>query len=229
MTLHEAALDVARRSTAGRWRSVGFALVGTLAFLVGTYALLVLVHPAFRAEFLRDRFARMPLAAGGHLLGGGVALWLGPLQFVRRLRARIPAVHRWVGRVYVVSCLGGSVAGAVLAWNSMGGIPTHLGFGLLAVAWFVTTSTAYRAIRRGDRARHSSRWMVRSFALTLAAVTLRIYLPSSAMLGIPFDVAYRWIAWLAWIPNLLAAEWLRRRTRLYPAGATRAAPLGVSG
>jgi uncharacterized membrane protein len=207
---------------------VGFALISTFAFLVGAYAIAMLVHPPFRAEFLRDRFARMPLAAGGHLLGGGIALWLGPLQFVRRLRARIPAVHRWLGRGYVVACLGASVAGAVLAPNSMGGIPAHLGFGLLAVAWFVTTATAYRAIRQGDRARHS-RWMVRSFALTLAAVTLRIYLPSSAMLGIPFDVAYRWIAWLAWIPNLLAAEWLLRRKPFYSAAATRAPSLGVTG
>ncbi|WP_250637311.1 DUF2306 domain-containing protein [Stenotrophomonas rhizophila] len=49
---------------------------------------------------------------------------------------------------------------------------------------------------------------MRNFSLTLAAVTLRIYLPSSMVLGIPFDIAYPIIAWLCWLPNLLLAEWL---------------------
>jgi hypothetical protein len=52
------------------------------------------------------------------------------------------------------------------------------------------------------------RWMIRSYALTLAAVTLRIYLPASMLLGIPFPVAYPAIAWLCWVPNLLVAQWM---------------------
>jgi uncharacterized membrane protein len=199
-----------------------------LAVLIGAYGLMVLVDPAARAEFFRDRFARFPLAAGGHVLGGGVALVLGPWQFLRRLRARIPAIHRWLGRGYLVACLIGSVAGGFLAFHSMGGIPTHFGFGLLAIAWFGVNLTAYRAIRTGDRVRHS-RWMVRSFALTLAAVTLRIYLPASAVLGMPFDTAYRWIAWLAWVPNLLFAEWLLRRNPRPSAARARRPTLGLTG
>jgi hypothetical protein len=62
---------------------------------------------------------------------------------------------------------------------------------------------------------------VRNFALTFAAVTLRIYLPLSNVVGIDFDVAYPVIAWIAWVPNLLVAEWVfntakgnaQRRTR----------------
>lgn len=50
--------------------------------------------------------------------------------------------------------------------------------------------------------------MVRNFALTLAAVTLRIYLPASMIAGIEFEVAYPYIAWLCWVPNLVAAELL---------------------
>ncbi len=53
--------------------------------------------------------------------------------------------------------------------------------------------------------------MMRSFALTLSAVTLRLYLPfSTFVLGIEFVVAYRAIAWLCWLPNLLVAEWLMK-------------------
>jgi hypothetical protein len=47
---------------------------------------------------------------------------------------------------------------------------------------------------------------VRNFSLTLAAVTLRIYMPSSMIAGVPFEVAYPLVAWLCWAPNLLIAE-----------------------
>ena len=55
-----------------------------------------------------------------------------------------------------------------------------------------------------------SRLAIRSlgYALTLAAVTLRVYLPASMALGLDFDRAYAAIAWLCWVPNLLAAQWL---------------------
>ena len=55
--------------------------------------------------------------------------------------------------------------------------------------------------------------MIRSYALTLAAVTLRIYVPVGLALGVPFADAYQAISWLCWVPNLVVAEWfvLRRR------------------
>jgi hypothetical protein len=55
-------------------------------------------------------------------------------------------------------------------------------------------------------------WMIRSFALTFAAVTLRLYLPLAALLSINFVDAYRAISFLAWLPNLLVVEiYLRSR------------------
>ena len=57
--------------------------------------------------------------------------------------------------------------------------------------------------------------MVRSFALTFAAVTLRLYLGVSGASGVPFAVAYPLIAWACWVPNLVVAElWLRRQGRI---------------
>ena len=53
---------------------------------------------------------------------------------------------------------------------------------------------------------------MRNFALTFAAVTLRVYLPTSMALGVPFESAYPLIAWLCWVPNLLVAEPLARAT-----------------
>ena len=66
---------------------------------------------------------------------------------------------------------------------------------------------AFLSIRAGDVTRHRQ-WMVRSYALTLAAVTLRIQLPFyQAVLGLSFDDAYAIVAWFCWIPNLVVAEW----------------------
>jgi hypothetical protein len=66
--------------------------------------------------------------------------------------------------------------------------------------------------------------MVRSFALTFGAVTLRLYLIPSQIAGMDFVTAYQWIAWLSWVPNIAIAEWWivsRRRTRLVQQGTAR--------
>lgn len=101
----------------------------------------------------------------------------------------------------------------MLAPFSYGGWVTHLGFGLLALALLVTTGIAFASIRRGDVRNHRA-WMLRSFALVFGAVTLRLELPLliGAFQG-DFTPAYRIVAWLAWVPNLVAAEWHIRRTR----------------
>ncbi len=94
---------------------------------------------------------------------------------------------------------------------SLEGLPTHFGFGILAALWFFTGVQGYRMVRRGEINDHR-RWMVRNFALTLAAVTLRIYMP--LLLGVlhwPFRPTYITVSWLCWVPNLLVAEWIVRR------------------
>ena len=107
----------------------------------------------------------------------------------------------------------GGTAALGLAPQSQHGIVSHLGFGALAVAWLLTTVMAYREILRRNVLRHRI-WMTRSLALTLAAVTLRIYLPVSQMAGIPSPLAYQVVSWLCWIPNLMVADlWFVRRLR----------------
>ena len=57
-------------------------------------------------------------------------------------------------------------------------------------------------------------WMVRTFALILAAVTLRLQLP---FLFWFFDgnetAVFAVVAWSAWLPNVAIAEWWLRRSR----------------
>ena len=54
--------------------------------------------------------------------------------------------------------------------------------------------------------------MIRNYALTFAAATLRIELVALLMSGVSFTVAYTTVAWSSWVPNLLVVEtWLRWR------------------
>ncbi len=184
-----------------------------LAFIVAAYALVLLIAPEVRPPFLRERAAMMPAAVYLHLAGGAVAMALGPFQFSAALRARRLDLHRWLGRTYLVAVLLGSCSGFVLATVSQGGLVAHLGFGTLAVLWLATAARGYQLIRRGDDVSHR-RWMIRNYALTFAAVTLRIYLPLALLSGVSFAVAYPAIAWLCWVPNLIVLErWIRQGQR----------------
>lgn len=94
---------------------------------------------------------------------------------------------------------------------SFGGMATHVGFGVLAVLLLWTTMQAYRSARSRAIAAHR-RWMLRSYALIFAAVTLRIELPLLIMAFGDFTPAYQVVSCLSWVPNLVWAEWYVRRT-----------------
>lgn len=185
-----------------------------LAVAVAGYAIRGLVSPSARPSFMADLFARSPLLMVFHLGGGSVALVIGAVQVNRRIRRRFLVLHQWLGTGYAVAVLLGGSAALVLVPSSSGGTVSHLGFGGLGVCWLATTILGVRSILRLDIPSHR-RWMYRSYALTLAAVTLRIYLPLLTSLGIGFEDAYRIVSWLCWVPNLVLVEaWLLPRAGL---------------
>jgi uncharacterized membrane protein len=154
----------------------------------------------------REVYVDRQVVLGLHIVGGMTALLVGPLQLARWFRARHVRVHRALGAVYVSGVLVGSVAGLVLATTAHGGPVAGLGFAGLAVAWATTTALAVHAVVH-RRFQEHRRWMLRSFALTFAAVTLRLYLGVVGVLGLDFSTSYVVIAWLCWVPNLALALW----------------------
>lgn len=188
-------------------RKIGWVVMTVLALFIALYAIALLFVPAMRPPFLRERFLVVPFAVIMHLGGSAVALAVGPFQLNARLRNRVIAVHRWMGRSYVIGVLIGGVGALILAPMAQSGLPARTGFSLLAVLWLTATAQAYRHIRDRNQPAHR-RWMIRSYALTFAAVMLRIYLPLSQVYGISFEPAYQTIAWLCWVPNLILAEWI---------------------
>jgi uncharacterized membrane protein len=161
-----------------------------------------------------EHFARYIFPLRLHIAGGIGALLAGPWQFSQKLRSRALNLHRWIGRFYLLEVALGSIAGFAMALVSEQGWPTHFGFGILAVLWFFTGLQAYRMIRRGNIEAHRQ-WMIRNFALTLASVTLRQYLPLMLFaLHWPFPRSYITVSWLCWVPNLVVAEWMIRRRQI---------------
>jgi uncharacterized membrane protein len=148
-----------------------------------------------------------------HIIASMLAILIGPFQLLPGLRkGRLLKVHRWLGRAYLLSILFGGLSGLYMAQFAHGGAISELGFGILACLWLYTGYRAYKHIRNKEIDRHRE-WMIRNYALTFAGVMLRVWVPLSMGFGADFTTAYVVIAWACWVPNLLVAEWIIRRTR----------------
>lgn len=131
----------------------------------------------------------------------------GFTQFSKGIRRRMPAVHRTGGWIYVgITLLLAAPSGLVIGIHANGGILSQVAFCSLAVLWFYFTLQAVRKIRQKDFHGHQ-KFMIRSFALTLSAITLRAwkFIIVWAFHPPPMDV-YRIVAWLGWTINLIIAE-----------------------
>lgn len=142
-----------------------------------------------------------------HITTSILALVIGPFTLSTKFREKNISRHRMVGRIYMVGILLGGISGLYLSFYAMGGLVAKLGFGLLSVFWI---TSAYQALNRvkNRKIQDHQNWMIRNYSLTFAAVTLRIWLPLFVLLfGLEqFELSYTIIAWLAWVPNLIIAE-----------------------
>ncbi|MBV6700160.1 DUF2306 domain-containing protein [Kitasatospora aureofaciens] len=235
-----ATTPTARTGRRGRvpWAVVLLTSLAIVGYVVATYAQAGLPIAASQGGLSRT-YAERPIAIQVafyvHIVTASLALLVGPFQFSTALRRRSLAVHRWTGRVYVLGIAVGSVAAFVMSFVSSIAFDGFFGFGSLALLWAWTTWRGYHAARNRDLPGHRA-WMIRSFALTYAAVTLRAWLGVLIALQLLtaqgpvdgtriFDTAYAVVPFLCWLPNLVVAELLIRRRglpsyRLTPAPAT---------
>ena len=197
-------------------RTAAFVLIALAAVGVAVVSSRYLAPgmPNGAPEVIANRFAAPWLAI--HAGFAALALAIGPLQFLRGLRNRRPAAHRLIGFAYLFSCLAGGVSGLALAAGTTAGPVAAAGFGLLAVAWLGATARGYQLAAARRFVDHRA-WMVRSYALTLAAVTLRLQLGAVGVLQLDFAPAYLAISFACWIPNLILAELYLLATQNQPA------------
>lgn len=145
-----------------------------------------------------------------HIVLGGISLLVGWLQFSAKLRSRNVKIHRYIGKIYVVSALFSSFSGSYIALFADGGFWASLGFSCLGIIWFCTTLMAYLTIWNQQIVKHRV-LMIYSYAACFAAVTLRIWLPILILIIGHFNTAYIIVAWLSWIPNLFVAYLITKK------------------
>ena len=193
--------------------------IGNVLFWIVTLAV-ALVSWRFFALGLEQAFNGMlahiqerQLAFILHVFAAPMALAAGLFQFLPNLRSRRPHIHRWCGRLYAIAVATSGVAGLILALGSFDRPVAATGFLILALLWLGTTGRAVWLAMQG-RIKAHRHWMIRSWALTLAAVTLRIYLPFFMGFGqMEYAEASNYVAWACWVPNLIVAELYLRQSR----------------
>jgi Predicted membrane protein (DUF2306) len=144
-----------------------------------------------------------------HILSSWVVMMAGLVQMFPIVIRRWPRFHRVSGVVYLVLILIlAAPSGFVLGWYANGGLAARVGFSLQSVVWWGVTLAAWYEISRHRFQAHAD-MMLRSYAITLAAMSLRT---ESYIMYYWFDTkpieTYLTVTWTSWVGNLLIAELL---------------------
>jgi Predicted membrane protein (DUF2306) len=153
-----------------------------------------------------------------HVYASLWVLFAGFTQFSKWLLKNKPRMHRTFGYIYVTDVLLiTGPAGLLMGFYANGGISSRIAFVSLAILWISFTVMALVKARQKDFKAHR-RFMIRSYALTLSAITLRAwkYAITNSFELPPMDV-YRSVAWLGWVVNLAVAEYIIRRPGMFKA------------
>lgn len=162
------------------------------------------------------------LGIGLHFAAGGIILILGCIQLIKRVREKYPALHRWLGRIYVVASLLTAVGGLlfILIKGTIGGWLMDIGFAGYGLLMFLAAFQTFREARAGRMERHRA-WAIRLFALAIGSWLYRMdygfWLLFTDGLGHtntfsgPFDY---FMDFFFYLPNLLVAEVFIRRYRV---------------
>ncbi|MFD2100692.1 DUF2306 domain-containing protein [Flagellimonas iocasae] len=142
-----------------------------------------------------------------HVYTAIFTLLLGFFQFSKRLRKKYPKFHQASGKLYIgLIVLFAGPSGFVMGIHANGGIYSQISFCLLSLLWVYFTIQAYRNARKKEWKLHS-KFIYRSYALTLSALSLRLFkwVIASTIALPPMDI-YKIVAWGGWLVNLLIAE-----------------------
>jgi uncharacterized membrane protein len=125
------------------------------------------------AAELDSHFANQRTLTLAHVLPAMLFMVLGPLQFVRSLRSKYPAVHRWSGRIFLTASAVVGVTGLTMAFGkTIGGVDEKAAITLFGTFFLIALGKAlWHALQR-EFAQHRE-WMIRGYAIGLAVATIR--------------------------------------------------------
>lgn len=206
---------------------VSFKSIIKLVLLIGlsyfTYlmALITLQYVPidFSAAFLavkeeEIKLTHYQIAFFTHVYTSIFVLIFGITQFSVHIRTKFTPLHRTLGKAYVaLILLFAAPSGLIMGYYGNGGISSQISFCLLAVLWFWFTLKAYTSIRKRNFIAHKN-YMILSYALTLSAISLRLFkwILSNTLELPPMDI-YRIVSWTGWVFNLGVAWYLVNRNK----------------
>lgn len=153
-----------------------------------------------------------------HVYSSIFVLLLGIPQFSKTIRNQFSTIHKSLGALYIFLVLFiASPSGLVMAFHANGGFFSKTSFSIQAILWFIFTYKAYQYIRKKDWINHR-KFMLRSYALTLSAISLRLFkwIIVSTLEWPPMDT-YKLVSWLGWGINIFIIEvylWIESNHKL---------------
>ena len=159
-----------------------FLALVSLAYFSYLLLLISLQYIPFTSDvaFLRIKMDQVQLpyyivSFKAHVFTSFFLLIAGFTQFSKWIRTRYRQLHRWMGWSYItILLLFSAPSGLVLGWHANGGWISQLAFVILGVLWIYFTIQALRFAIKKDWTKHRN-FMIRSYALTLSAVSLRLF------------------------------------------------------
>jgi len=141
-----------------------------------------------------------------HIVLSIVAILIGPLQFIPKIRNKYLKTHRRLGRIYIISVVLGGISGMVLAVTSGVNLPYAVGLFGLGFTWATSSIMAFLAIKNRKVAQHKE-WMIRSYIITFAFVTFRFVEDILVALEIGSQVEILVLmSWVSWAVPLFIGE-----------------------
>jgi uncharacterized membrane protein len=142
-----------------------------------------------------------------HIIGGTLALVIGPVQFSAFIRNRFRRAHRLLGRFYVAGVGLGAIGSLYLSTQSV--ISWTFGAALFTVSifWIVCTTMAVISIRRGRVVAHRQ-WMIRSYLGTFGFVAFRFLAMTPLFADAPLPERATTLVWLSFVVPLAIAEFI---------------------
>lgn len=184
-----------------------FLWIVTLA--IGLWFLLSRAIPYFNfADSTYGRFWPIKWWVLGHVVGGTLALIIGPFQFAEGFRVKYMSVHRNMGKIYLSAILIGAICSFVMAGTTAIEVSFAWAAGLasLGIAWLVTAGMAYRSVLMKRIDLHKE-WMIRSYVVTFGFVTFRLFTDIAMIFELgTFPEVAPTIGWACWVIPLLFTE-----------------------
>lgn len=198
-------------------KKISWIIFGSLCVLTSLYPIMYLVADK-PVALLRSKSPELlnstiyNIFFYSHITFGGIALLIGWIQFSKNIRKKHVKWHRIIGKMYIISVLISVPAGLYIAFFATGGLSTKFGFSLGGLFWIIFTYLGFSSIRKGNIYTHR-KFMMYSYASAFSAVTLRLWLPLLILIFGEFLLAYKIVAWLSWVPNMVIIYFILNKKR----------------